>query len=357
MIAQDFLRSPQKIIYWVSITGFIVCDLVIFFSTIKCFYSENDDIFDFVLLALSLSQIIIFVLILIIAITCCKGLFFQKLLGSPLYRFLLFFDLFVIHAIELFFGIFFILTDIDSLEFIERKLVFIFSFLLLAFWFIFLIGLIFSFKNHSDREIIENENRIHFGIDFLRNPPKTIFSISLIGLFSCTFIVYLLSSFWLHRCNVHFSNCPDDYSMSYCKNYEEVEFDHFCWGNVSLHFVFIFGLIQLIIVISMVMAALTCWKGQFFSKLLGIPIIRYLLIAVEAILYGFAVLTELFTFSEYEPRKKDEVLRIVTLFFASMQGLFLIIFFIGMICMFVNKSDKEITQNINPILVRNDEDF
>lgn len=190
--------------------------------------------------------------------------------------------------------------------------------------------------------------------DFIRSPYKFIFVISVFGLFSSTFVMYLLSSIWLKKCHFNKVKCSEDYKSIYCND----DFKHF-WehNNTSLYFIFVFGIIQILIVISMVITALSCWKGQFLYKLLGKADVRYTLILVESMLFLIVILVETFTFLDKDIPEEHKTLKISSLVFTGLQGLFFMIFIITLICVILCKSNKEITESLHPILIGGDKDF
>ena len=90
MISKDYLASPQISILGFSITGLILSDFIIFFSSLKPVVSKYADIPNYILLSLSSSQIFIFIILSMTAITCFKGYFTLVILRTSIRRFLLF---------------------------------------------------------------------------------------------------------------------------------------------------------------------------------------------------------------------------------------------------------------------------
>lgn len=94
MISQDYLRHPQKEMFFSSFIGLFIGDIMHVIALII----ENQEVshYPFYLICLSV-QFFFFLVFLVLALTCWRGCFFQKLWETHLRRFLFFYILIVLH--------------------------------------------------------------------------------------------------------------------------------------------------------------------------------------------------------------------------------------------------------------------
>lgn len=324
MIEEDILRNPQKIIFIISLAGLFFSNL---FQLIVSFIYQDD--YDLIIYVISLilfsPQLILLIIFYITSKTCWKHNFFHKLLNTHLNRFLILFFVITISTISFLFGVIELMLIKKDDYNISFYMLLVSTILQIIFIFVFIIGVVCAFMNHSDKEILETANFEDFSQDFFRNPQKKIFFVSIIGIYSSTIPITLLS-------------------FIYYLNYD---LENFIFSFINC----ILGLLQFLFVLIMLIVSKSCWKGNFFLNLIKNPYIRYTIILFGSALYilvfscGILVSIELFKNCNYKKSILSRIGTVIFLVFIVIQFVSLIIFYVGLIITLKNKSDKEIIAN------------
>ena len=142
-------------------------------------------------------------------------------------------------------------------------------------------------KNLSDKEIRDTINNRNIVVDYFRSPQKHIFIVSLCGLILCTFAQIPISIKSTSEC----ASVVSDLNYTDFLNLN-MSFDvyllnsNICFMILTLDSASYFILvIQFVVLFVLFIMAFTCWKGNFFKKLIQNTIRRYIFILNGTIFY------------------------------------------------------------------------
>lgn len=238
-------QGPQKFMIIISSIGFIFTDYSLFISALLYFVwgGRYDSFVMALILIVFLSlQIIVSIVYMIIGFTCWKGQFLEKMFKSYLNRFFYYSDLIITHIPIIVVGMMFLtLPDYEPKLKTLKYVILSFSILESVFFIILIISLIISCINQSDKETFDNSEIEDTNQSFFQNPQKTIMQISLITLFSFTFIELIISI-------VMFLG------------------DHKKAFSIEMINAFLSGIVLVFLLVLLIISQ-TCWKGTFLIKL------------------------------------------------------------------------------------------